>query len=163
MIYRTTATVFALMLAATFTLSAAIAPAAKADLRSTRLGDIPGFAEADYAPVKDLTIDEFLELSPKEFRKMTGERMKFKDRIVFGMVKKNMRKQLKKAEKNEEYAFTPPQETAFSFHWGAFFLGLFLTLLGLIISFFFRDGNAWKSALIGMLISIAIWTIIVLV
>jgi len=153
---------FAALLLTGFTLSAAVSPAVESDLRSTKLSDIPGFAEADYAAVGDLTIDEFLDMNPKEFTEMTGERMTFKDRIVFTAVKKNMRKQMRKAKKNKEYDFSTPQEVRKSFNWGAFFLGLFLALIGLIISFFFKDKNAWKSALIGLGVAVVIVLIIYL-
>ena len=155
-----TTPLFTVLMLIGLTASAAVAPAAKTDVRATKLGEITGFAVGEYEALRDLTVDEFLDLKPKEFARMTGERLKFKDRIIFSVVKKNMRKAVRKAEKYKDYDFNTPQEVRKSFNWGAFFLGLFLALIGVIISFFFRDKNAWKSALIGLAVAVAIALII---
>ena len=159
MLNRITTVLFAALLLAGHSRTAAVSPVVKQDLRSTKIADLPGFAESEYGAVSDLTIDEFLDLSPKEIAEKTGQKMTIEDRLSFFLIKKNMRKQLKKAEKNEPYAFESPKDGGFQMNWGAFVLGLLLSLIGLIISFFFKDKSAWKSALIGM----GVWVVIAII
>ena len=158
MTHRLTTVLFAVLLMTGYSLSAAVSPVFNPAPAATKMGDIPGFETSDYSALGDLTVEEFLELRPKEIAKITGERMTVKDRVFFSLAKENMRKQLKKAEKNADYEFTAPQDSGGGFHWnwGAFVLGLLLGLIGLIISFFFKDKKAWISALIGM----AIWAVV---
>ena len=48
----------------------------------------------------DLSMDEFLNLKPKEIAKRTGTKMGFLDRLAFRIVQKKMKKQAAKAERN---------------------------------------------------------------
>ena len=79
------------------------------------------------------TVEEFKALTPKTFKEKTGKRLSFKDKMLLKFLKKKTNK-----------------EGRLEINWGAFALGFFLGLLGLIGSFFFKDKQAWKSALIGI-------------
>lgn len=79
------------------------------------------------------TVKEFKLLTPKQFKQKTGKRLTLKDRVLLTFLKKST-----------------DEDGKLKIHWGAFALGFFLSLIGLVITLFFKDKDAWKSALIGI-------------
>lgn len=77
--------------------------------------------------------EEFKNLTPKEFKKKTGKKLSFKDRMILNILKKRT-----------------TSEGGFKMNWGAFTLGLLLGIIGIAITLFFKEKEAWKSALVGL-------------
>ena len=90
------------------------------------------------------TVEEFKSLTPEKFKKKIGKKLSLKDRILLKFLKKKM-------DKNGKLEI----------NWGAAVLGLFLGIIGLVITLFFKDKKAWKSALIGIGVGIVISLLVV--
>ena len=91
----------------------------------------------------DLSMDEFLNLKPKEITKRTGVKMNFLDRLVFRIVQKSMQKKVAKGDKNEKI-------NHFDLEVGTFLMGLLtvieflreMTMRGFLPVLFALSGTA---------------------
>lgn len=76
-------------------MSVAVVPAAKAATDDAAL-------MGSFVPVgEDFTIDDFLELTPRKIKKMTGEKLSIKEAIGLKVAQKKIKKAQKKAAKGE--------------------------------------------------------------
>ncbi len=119
------------------TLSAVVQPVTE----STK--ETVAFAGESYAK------DELLALTAKEYEQRAGKKMKLKERVELVLLK--------------HYVKKGKNALPFEINWGAFALGLLLGLIGLIITLFFKDKNAWKSALLGIGVLFVILLIVAIV
>ena len=101
-----------------------------------------------------MSIHNFLNLTPSKIKELTGKKPSLKERIGLWWVQKQVHKQALVKHKAVE------DTGAFKINWGAFALGVFLGLIGLIISFFFKDKKAWISALLGWGIFLAVFLLV---
>lgn len=101
-----------------------------------------------------MSVQDFLLLTPKKIKELTGKRISLKNRIGLWYAQKQIHKHA--IVLNENVADTG----AFKINWGAFALGLLLGLIGIIITLFFKDKKAWVSALIGWGIFLAVFLLI---
>ncbi len=106
--------------------------------------------ESATSVLEDMTPQDFLQMEAKDLQKMTGKKVRLKDRYALAMTKHLVKKQLKKGEEvniSEEF-----KENKNGFSVVGFLLGFFLSFLGALLAWIFlKDGL--KSALIGMLCS----------
>ena len=104
--------------------------------------------------IDEMTVQDFLDIKYKDYKKISGQKAKFGDRVGFLVTKKFLNTRLKngKFEAGEDYNTAA---NGFRFRFGAFLWGLVFGLLGLIIvAIFFRrpKKNAIVSCIIGMLL-----------
>lgn len=107
-----------------------------------------------------MPLEDFLALTPKKYHQQTGQKLGLKERIVLKFAQKSLKRQLKKGEP------LPPvvnlNLVEHTFNWGAFALGFFLGLIGLLIVILaFKDKKAWISALIGLGVALAFLLLLV--
>lgn len=88
--------------------------------------------------------DEFLELTPKKYREMTGNKLSLKEVIGLKIAQKKIKKQMKKAQKGHK-------EGDEEFPKGLFIIcAIFLPIAAVIFMGIMDDwqGNTWWTALI---------------
>ena len=97
----------------------------------------------------DITIEDIVNLKPKEIEKKAGKKLKFKEKLALKLAKGKIKKAMKKGKSPEEIK----AELAagdFNFHIGGFILGFLLGVLGVLIAYLLIDRDAGISALIGV-------------
>lgn len=105
-----------------------------------------------------------MKLTPKNYKLIVGKKMSLKERISLIVGKKHLKKVINRdgTIDTKKMGFLGKWE----WHWGGFFLGVFLSLLGIIITLFINDDYKWDrfwSAVKGAAIAIAIVSIILAV
>lgn len=108
-------------------------------------------SHAEESALRDLKAGDFLDMKARDFAELTGTKLKLRDRLAISLAKKQVRKEMRKGTMTAgDSVADVAQQAAKDINVGAFFLGLFLGLLGLIIVLIaFEDKEAWKSALLG--------------
>lgn len=104
---------------------------------------------------KDLNTDlsNYKRIKPSDFEKLTGHKLTLKEKIVFKISQWQLKKSRRRDGANDIFRKNPKEP--FKWHWGGFFLGLLLPIVGLIITAFFKDDqrkNRITSAAIGTLV-----------
>lgn len=100
-----------------------------------------------------LNLTNYMQLKPSDIKKLTGQKLTLKQRIVFKISQRQFKKAKRKGNANG--MFPKNAKEPFKWHWGGFFLGLFLPIVGLAITGFFKDDqrkNRITSAAIGTLV-----------
>jgi hypothetical protein len=87
---------------------------------------------------KFLTLTEYINLSPKEYKRITGQKLSFTKKIKMKAHQIVLKKSIKKDGTIKKGLFS-----SWSWHWGGFALGFFLSGLGVIIALFFNDEYKW--------------------
>jgi hypothetical protein len=88
-----------------------------------------------------LSLADYINLRPSDFKKITGHKLTLKETIVFKITQKRIKKTIRKDGTIDMLAFTKQSKEPFKWNWGGFFLGLFLPVVGTIITLFFKDKN----------------------
>ena len=100
-----------------------------------------------------MSADQVLNMNAKKYKALTGEKMKFTDRIALSLVKAELKYKISKGEDLSEGVALGKAFENFSI--GGFLLGLFLGLIGVIIALFWKDKkvrrSAWKGVLVWLL------------
>lgn len=105
------------------------------------------------------TAGDFIKLTAGDFRYITGQRLSLREKIGFWLVKRKIRKAIRRGEIPSDMPVKGVPQGTFNF--GAFMLGFFLNLLGiLIVVFAFKDKQAWESAIIGFAALVGVGVII---
>ncbi|MEO1516780.1 MAG: hypothetical protein AAFV95_17295 [Bacteroidota bacterium] len=114
----------------------------------------------DFQASQNLSLNEFLNLSPKAYKKKTGKKLKLRERIVLKMAQKQIKKKLKKNEAFDANALVAKNNS--NFHLAGFLLGFFLGLIGFLIALLvWREDKApRRSALKGLLLAILLVVIL---
>lgn len=108
---------------------------------------------------QELTVEEFTQMKLKDFKNHTGEKMTFKEKLAFRVVKKKLKRELRRGNIPADAA-APSRASDLDINIGALLLGFVFGLLGfLVVLIFFEDRDAWISALVGM----AAWLVLVLI
>ena len=105
-----------------------------------------------------ICLTDYMKLSPYTYKKLTGERLKWKEAITLKMTQKQLKKTIRKDGTIDMAAYQKAAKEPFKWHWGGFLLGL-LVPIGFIITLFFKDKNRKNrinSAVYGMLLVLAI-------
>lgn len=110
---------------------------------------------------KFISVENFIQLTPKDYKRIVGKKMSLKERIDLSFGKKYLKKAIKKdgTVDTRKMGFFG----RWQWHWGGFFLGFFLSLPGVIITLFINDDYKWDrfwSAVKGALVAIAILSLI---
>ncbi|WP_235298648.1 hypothetical protein [Portibacter marinus] len=103
------------------------------------------------------TVQDYLDMDYKEYREITGSKWVLGDRLKHKATKRYLEYQLKQ-NRIEAYEDLNQAVGAFDFKWGAFFLGFFLNILGIILVLLFY-GSPRKDALVSWLIGFLIGSV----
>lgn len=97
-----------------------------------------------------MALDEFLKLTPGKYKKLTGRNLGLKSYAFLLVVQREYRHAIKKG------TILPPEidldKEKTKFHWGAFFIGFLLALIGPLAGIIF---SASLALLIGFLLGLA--------
>lgn len=86
-----------------------------------------------------ISLSDYINLSPKEYRNITGHKLSLKEKIKLKLTQSILKKAMKKTGFNKEYLAERGLFDEWSWHWGGFALGFFLSIIGVIIALFIND------------------------
>lgn len=108
---------------------------------------------------QSMAAEDFLNLTPKEIKQRTGEKLSLKEKLALRYVQSQIKRDIKKGISPADATFNLDDE-ARKFNIGGFLLGLFLGLIGWLISLLFKNKNVRRSALLGWGVAVVIYLII---
>ena len=108
-----------------------------------------------------MSVEEFLSMTPKKFRQMTGEKLSIPQKISLKLAQRKVKQALKNKEAVDENVMATAVDTS-DFNIGGFILGLLLSLVGVLIAYLIGDSTVIKWAWIGFGIFLIIFLIAVL-
>jgi hypothetical protein len=109
------------------------------------------------SPFAGMTIKDFLALTPKKYRELTGQKMSLSQKISLKLAQYKVKRAVKKNKQIELTKFAQGVDTS-DFSIGGLVLGLLLGPIGVLIAYLIGDHSVIKWAWIGG----AIWLIIFL-
>jgi len=105
----------------------------------------------------------------KEYESLTGKKMDFLDKVNFRIGQRQLRKCINHdgtfSQKKMEKYFTKAAVAGVGFNLGGFALGLFLSLIGVLIAYLLKRGDKKSRvrwAWIGAIISLIIWGAVII-
>jgi hypothetical protein len=102
----------------------------------------------------------FLNLTPRQYYEITGEKMKFKERMALKMAQRQLRKSMRQGNTADALNQGNLKSGKFNLLW--FLLGLLTIPIGIILAFTItKDPGARKSALYGAAIGAVIIVFII--
>ena len=108
---------------------------------------------------------EYAALKRKDYRKLKGEKLSFKEFLFLKISQRWIKKQIRKKGIFDLAILWDKEKKPFKWHWGGFFLGLFLPFIGLLIAGIIKkDDRKWdriNSAAIATAILSAVLIILV--
>jgi hypothetical protein len=90
-----------------------------------------------------MTVEQVLNLTPKQYEQITGVDLSFKEKMAFSMLKKELKKKDINSTINLEAAMA---ESSSDFSWGGFIAGFLLGLIGVALVHIFSKDKAMRSA-----------------
>ena len=109
------------------------------------------------SPFAGMTVQDFIALTPKKYKEITGQKMSLSQKISLKIAQHKVKKAVKKNQNVDLLAMAPGIDSS-DFNIGGFVLGLVLGIIGVLIAYLIGDQSAIKWAWIGF----AIWVGIVL-
>ena len=106
------------------------------------------------APVTaPVTVDALVKMNSREFAEVIGHKLSLKEKIVFRIAQRELRKEIKR-EGIQSYATLDVQQMMAdgekNFYFGGFILGLLLGLIGVLIAYLMKKDKAFiRSTWIG--------------
>jgi hypothetical protein len=113
-------------------------------------------------PFNDLLVKKFLELSPREYEKLTGKDMKLSQKISFKLAQWKIKRMLKKGKTVDLMSMAKKGIDTSDFNIAGFLLGFFLSLIGVLIAYLIDDEAMIKWAWLGAGLSLLIWLLAIL-
>lgn len=113
------------------------------------------------AALSDLNVSEFLALTPKSYKELTGKKLSFTQKISLKIAQKKVRKAMKNHEEVDIAAMAAPIDT-YDFNIAGFLLGLLLTVIGVLIAYIIDDPAIIKWAWIGFGVWAAIFLLVLI-
>ena len=102
------------------------------------------------APV---TVDALVKMNGREFAEVIGHKLSLKEKIVFRIAQRELRKEIKREGIQSDATLDVQQMMADgekNFYFGGFILGLLLGLIGVLIAYLMKKDKAFiRSAWIG--------------
>ena len=87
-----------------------------------------------------ISLNDYIQLSPKVYREITGQKLTFKERIKLKLTQAMLKKAIRnKTFVDKEDFFKRGLFDPWSWHWGGFALGFFFSLLGVVVALFIND------------------------
>jgi hypothetical protein len=113
------------------------------------------------SPFAKMTVEDFLSLTPKKYRELTGEKLSLTQKISLKIAQKKIRKAVKNNEKVDGIVMAEAVDTS-DFNIGGFVLGLLLSVIGVLIAYLIGDTSVIKWAWIGFGVFLVIFLLAVL-
>lgn len=106
------------------------------------------------APVTaPVTVDALMKMNSREFAEVIGHKLSLKEKIVFRIAQRELRKEIKREGIQSDATLDVQQMMADgekSFYFGGFILGLLLGLIGVLIAYLMKKDKAFiRSTWIG--------------
>ena len=106
---------------------------------------------------KKVSLEEFLKMTPKHYKEITGKKMKFKDKISMKLAQRQLKKCMNSDGTVNMEKLNKVDTSGFNI--GGFALGLFLSIIGVLIAYLISKGEqpnlvkwAWIGAAVGLII-----------
>jgi hypothetical protein len=118
-------------------------------------------------PAPGFTVEQFLALTPKKFKEITGKKLNLPQRLALKMTQRKIKRMIKKGQPVDMNAIARAVDTN-DFNIGGFLLGLILGPLGVVIALILKetgtvDQSFFRWSLYGGLIWLAIALLSVLI
>jgi len=110
-----------------------------------------------FSVLSNLSAEEFLDLSAKDLQKMTGKKLRLRDKMGLKLAQRNVKKLLKEKASAINVAEEFQKERG-GFNILGFLLGLVLGPIGILLAWIFVD-DGLRSSLIGFLCFLALGTL----
>jgi hypothetical protein len=135
---------------------------------SSILPDYPAVRNEAIIPLpgtkKLITVEEYLNLSPRAVKELTGKKMNMVQRIDFALSKHFLKRMMRKDGSLDAFQMRGRGFLGnWQWHWGGFALGLFLSLLGPIIALFFNDDYKWDRFWTALHTALWVWAILLII
>jgi hypothetical protein len=137
---------------------------------STPDSRLPISASEVYIPIGStgqlISLMELSYISVKDFEKLSGKKMKLTDKVKFKLGQRQLKKNINedgtfRSKKFENYFEASQKGLLTGISWAGLALGLFLSLIGVLIAYLItsKEGNRSmiKWAWIGAIISLIVW------
>ena len=118
--------------------------------------------ESTVAPLGNMNVQDFLSLTPRKYKEMTGEKMTMSQKISLKIAQHKLKRALK-ANPQTELSVMPAGVDTSDFNIGGFILGFLLSVIGVLIAYLIGDSNVIKWAWIGFGISLIIYLLILII
>ncbi len=104
--------------------------------------------ESSAAALSNMSVEDFLALSPRQYRELTGEKLSLTQKISLKIAQKKVKKAMKNNEEVNAVTMQNALDTS-DFNIGGFVLGLLLSVVGVLIAYLIGDTTVIKWAWIG--------------
>jgi hypothetical protein len=108
-----------------------------------------------------MSVDDFLSLTPKKYKELTGEKLSIPQKISLKLAQKKIKKAIKNNEQIDSTTMANAVDTS-DFNIGGFILGLLLSVIGVLIAYLIGDTSVIKWAWIGFGVFLIIFLLAVL-
>ncbi|HUR11790.1 MAG TPA: hypothetical protein VM012_10500 [Flavitalea sp.] len=109
------------------------------------------------SPFAGMTVKDFLALTPRKYRELTGKKMSMSQKVSLKIAQQKVKRMVKKNQSVDLYKVAPGVDTS-DFSIGGLVLGLLLGIIGILIAYLIGDRSVIKWAWIGF----AVWLVILL-
>jgi hypothetical protein len=113
------------------------------------------------SPFSKMSVDDFLSLTPKKYKELTGEKLSIPQRISLKLAQRKIKKAIKNNEQIDSTTMANIVDTS-DFNIGGFVLGLLLSVIGVLIAYLIDDTSVIKWAWVGFGIFLIIFLLAVL-
>ncbi len=108
-----------------------------------------------------MKVEDFLSLTPKKYKELTGEKLTVPQKISLKLAQKKLKQAIKANQKIDENVQASAIDTS-DFNIGGFVLGLLLSVIGVLIAYLIDDPSVIKWAWIGFGIFLIIFLLAVI-
>jgi hypothetical protein len=113
------------------------------------------------SPLSKLSVEDFLALTPKKIREITGQKVSLSQKVALKMAQSKLKKEI---QNKQAASVSNAAELVDSsdFNLGGFVLGLLLSIFGVLIAYLIGDRDVIKWAWIGFGISAIIYLLVLI-
>ena len=114
------------------------------------------------SPFANMTIGQFLDLTPKRYKELTGKKLSLRQKMTLNMAQYKVRRMVKKHQEVNLIVFANAIDGN-DFHIPGFILGIVLGPLGILIAYLIEGRNSamFQWALLGSLIWLGLFLLVV--
>ncbi len=113
-------------------------------------------------PLKNFTVEDFLALTPKKYKEITGKKLSLTQKISLKIAQKKMKRAIKNNDNIDTSTVMAEAFDTSDFNIGGFVLGLLLSVIGVLIAYLIGDTTVIKWAWIGFGVFLVIFLLAVL-
>ena len=107
------------------------------------------------SPFAGMTVQDFLKLTPRKYKELTGKKMKMSQKISLKIAQQKVKKMVKNNQHVDLNQVAPGVDTS-DFSIGGLVLGLLLGIIGILIAYLIGDRSVIKWAWIGFAVWVAV-------